>query len=697
MKRRNIGVLTAELSDSYQARVWEGITEEALIGDEGVICFLGSRIDSPDAQEAAANAVYEMATPENISGLIVIAGAISTYAARERIQRLFDSHGSFPMVSIGVPVEGAGNISVDNRNALGELVDHIIDVHNRSQIAIIAGPRWHVESEQRRQAVEQRLKDHGLSLHPDLIFHGTFEPVSGRDAVMKFMESPQKPDAIISLNDTMALAALKELRKRKIRVPEDISLTGFDGLEETLYSTPPLTTVLQPLKDLGREAMRELRLMMNKGERRDIFLKCQPLYRQSCGCAPRKKEEDNKSDFHQSRIQAALRLEERERSIILREIGFSLSETFETTALLSRLREGLKRIGFNDGFLVLYSEDTNSSERTLLNIVEKAPQVFSKKVSIPPSRILPEGLLSTRSVKIWILVPLVFLDHALGYLVLPADSSDREVYEILAMQLASSLQGAQLLEEIRNHERSLEKEVVKRTQQISKTNQMLRKEIDKRIRLEAEVTEISRRTMERIGQDLHDDLSQYLAGIAMHASVLESRLKNEDQELRDGITTINRLLADSIERTKGIARGLFPVGLNDEGLEVVLRALAEATQTGTGIPITVTVESEWNDKDSEFSLEIYRIIQEALYNSVRHSNCKTVEIHLYTHDSQDAAFFVAEVIDDGKGITNENPVNGMGLKIMKYRAEKTGAELKIETGESGTRIRYILPIIREVL
>ena len=186
----------------------------------------------------------------------------------------------------------------------------------------------------------------------------------------------------------MALAAMKELQSRGIRVPEDISLTGFDGIEETLYSNPPLTTVHQPLKDLGREAMKELRLMMKGGERRNIDLGCRPVYRQSCGCAAHEENEKDSSHLQQSHIQATRRLEEKERSKVLREIGFSLSETFETSALLARLREGLRKIGFGDGFLVLYGGDENSTERILHNLVEEAPSVFpKKKIIVPASRI----------------------------------------------------------------------------------------------------------------------------------------------------------------------------------------------------------------------------------------------------------------------------------------------------------------------
>ena len=759
MNRRTVGVLTAELSDSYQAAVWKGIASEARRGGERVVCFLGSRINSPDAQETAANAVYELAAPQNISGLIVITSAISTYAGRERVQRLFDTHGSVPMVSIGVPVSGAGSIVADGREALVDIVDHLVSVHKRSRFALVAGPQWHVESVQRKAAVLKRLEGHGIRLEDGMVVNGTFEPESGRDAVRSILESPKRPDALVCLNDRMALGVLEELQHQGVRVPEDISVTGFDNIEDCRYSTPPLSTVGQPLSLLGESAMAQIRDMMNGGTPEPVVHTCNAVFRESCGCempmtdrrdgkpetreqeesyarlvhsqmtallrqgtplpawdtdigssAPRNPEDSppfppepdspgkqaayNRilGEFRE-RTQGVRRLSDRARAAVLRQVGLLLSEAFEIPVLLNRLREGLRTIGFTEAYLVLF-EDEGQESRSRLMIAGTAEDGYAESGDLfPGSRILPDGVFSDRGQDTWALVPLVFTSRALGYLLLPGDIPDGEIYEILALQLASSLQGAMLLEQVRNHEQSLEEEVSRRTEELVDANRALIEEIATRSRLEAEVVEISRKTMERIGQDLHDDLCQYLAGISMHMSVLENHLAESGSGLRPLAARVNKLLNESIDRTRDIARGLLPAGIRESGLMAALQALAKASGKSSGIPVSVLENPAADLLDSEVALDIYGIIQEALHNSLRHSNCRSVEIRLSETESPETGrCLVAEVNDNGKGFDGLPSEVGMGLKIMRYRAEKAGAELSFHPGTPGSTVRCTVPL-----
>jgi signal transduction histidine kinase len=116
----------------------------------------------------------------------------------------------------------------------------------------------------------------------------------------------------------------------------------------------------------------------------------------------------------------------------------------------------------------------------------------------------------------------------LGYILLPGGAEEPAVYDTLRDELASALKGTLFLDKVRSHERRLEEEVARRTAQLTRMNDELTKEIDRRQRLEREVLEIFNRTMQRIGQDLHDDLCQHPAGIAMLAKVLRGGLSPAD-------------------------------------------------------------------------------------------------------------------------------------------------------------------------
>ncbi len=272
---------------------------------------------------------------------------------------------------------------------------------------------------------------------------------------------------------------------------------------------------------------------------------------------------------------------------------------------------------------------------------------------------------------------------------LPARVDDQRVYDTLGEQVASALKGALLLDQVRGHERRLEVEVARRTAELTRANRDLTQEIDRRVHLEQEVVEISNRTMQRIGQDIHDDLCQHLAGIAMLGSVVRAALSTDSQPLASSVDRINDLLADSIVRAKQIARGLVPTGLEARGLAAAVEALVESARRSYRVSIDFRASPEFLLPDTERALQVYRIVQEALSNALKHSGSERVEVQLYNEavaSRRSRPVLVAEVTDFGAGLPQVIPEEGMGLRIMRYRAEKAQAELRIERLDPGTRI-----------
>jgi signal transduction histidine kinase len=291
-----------------------------------------------------------------------------------------------------------------------------------------------------------------------------------------------------------------------------------------------------------------------------------------------------------------------------------------------------------------------------------------------------------------VLEPLVFQDEPLGYLLFPGGAEEPAVYDSLPEQVASSLKGALLLEQVHSHERRLEAEVQRRTAELTRANRELTREIERRLHLEREVSEISNRTMQRIGQDLHDDLCQHLAGIAMHASVLRGGLAGADGKALAAIEQIGALLEDSIARAKQIARGLYPAGLEAHGLGAAVEELVEAIRRSYPAAIDFRASPGFALRDTERALQVYRIVQEALANALKHSGSVRVEVRLYQAGPPGQRRLVAEVSDRGCGLPAAVPADRMGLRIMRYRAERAGAELRIQSLQPGTRVSCILPL-----
>lgn len=778
---RMIGVFTADLDDAYQTAVWQGIEHRAQETNLGVICFVGSRIGSPITAEATANVAFRIADPKSLDGIIVISAAITTFLAKSGVRKLFALRKGFPQVSVGVQVPGVSSITVDGSGGIREMVRHLSLVHERRHFAAIGGPPDHAEAEQRRRAFFKAIEELGLPFYPQMYVTGTFVQESGAEAARELMSSGIPFDALVCMNDRMAIGALAELRRAGVRVPEETSVVGFDGIEDAGSVTPPLTTVVQPLYELGVAAVDAIADLLNGGKPERRLLECAPSISESCGCPPKltftdgipygaeggigkdtiealvrlaetgegeaflrrlngeltsdlvtgkeiKRWHDGLSFVRKSaarvdgevgerrtelfaraailvaeaeaRRQAERRVVAENRFASLRAISASLGSAFDLPIMLERLDAALTTLHIEKGYLVLFEQDDPEIDHSRLIFVHDASNPVSETSDLPTrfrtNKLLPPSIDAVWRNRHWVLEPLVFQDEAVGYLLLSGGIEKPAVYDSLRDQVASALKGSLLLRQVREHERSLEVEVARRTQELTKANLELTQEIGRRARLEQEVIEISNRTMERIGQDLHDDLCQHLAGIAMLASVARKAVPKTENTLSDSLDHIAKLLADSIGRVRQIARGLVPAGLESHGLSAAIEALVAAATRSYRVTIDFRATPDFTIEDTDRALQVYRIVQEALSNSLKHSCAEHISVRLYSEDSvpprKGRRILVAEVADVGVGLPKKQSTDGMGMRIMKYRAEKAQIELAISSDKHGTRMVCRIPI-----
>jgi len=201
------------------------------------------------------------------------------------------------------------------------------------------------------------------------------------------------------------------------------------------------------------------------------------------------------------------------------------------------------------------------------------------------------------------------------------------------------------------------------------------RDITARKRLEKEVLEISDREQRRIGQDLHDDLCQHLAGIGLMSEVLEQKLAAKAAPESADARHIAGHVQGAIGQTRMLARGLSPVAIESVDLPAALTELASNTEQMFRIrcrfkrakPLPAT-------GDAAVSTHLYRIAQEAISNAIRHGGATDVTIRL----KAEGAEAVLSVTDNGAGfIPPKDDYRGMGLRIMKYRAGIIGGALDI--------------------
>jgi two-component system sensor kinase FixL len=206
------------------------------------------------------------------------------------------------------------------------------------------------------------------------------------------------------------------------------------------------------------------------------------------------------------------------------------------------------------------------------------------------------------------------------------------------------------------------------------------RDITERKRLEKEITEISNREQQRIGQDLHDGLCQELAGIQLMCEVLEQKLAAKSNAESNQAGQIAGHIRDAISHTRKLARGLSPVEFEANGLMSALHEFAAHVQKIFRIECRFECPEPVLIRNNVFATHLYRIVQEAVNNAVKHGRAERILISLKPAGDRIAL----TVTDDGLGFSDETKKSGgMGLHIMKYRASVLDAALEVRSGVDG--------------
>lgn len=211
-------------------------------------------------------------------------------------------------------------------------------------------------------------------------------------------------------------------------------------------------------------------------------------------------------------------------------------------------------------------------------------------------------------------------------------------------------------------------------------------DITERRLLEAELLEASNREQRRLGQDLHDDLGQWLTGMHLEARALAMRLKAKSEAEGAHAERLAVCAREALERTRMISRGLAPAVIESGGLCAALEELAANTERMFRVACECTCTDGLSVKRSDAALHLYRIAQEALSNALRHGQATRVEIILERLDDGRKRLVIR---DNGSGIVHSGAQRpGLGMRIIQYRVESLSAKVEFGLAEGGgTEVR----------
>ena len=255
----SIGVITQAIDSPFYGAALNGIEDQL---DPAGYCplFVSGRWDA--AVEARCISVL---LARRVDGIIVLTGRLSDQALKACARIV-------PTVVTGRSLKSPGLFSLNFDNFEGGRLatSHLIELGHR-RIAFVSGDQDHPDANERLRGYRAAIEAAGLGYEPRLVVQGAFSEESGLEAVNKLVCGGERFSAIFAANDQMAHGAMLGLHRHGLRVPDDISVVGFDDLPISVYAIPPLSTVHQPAYELGWLAAAAM-LQLLAGEKPSITL-----------------------------------------------------------------------------------------------------------------------------------------------------------------------------------------------------------------------------------------------------------------------------------------------------------------------------------------------------------------------------------------------------------------------------------------
>lgn len=270
----SVGII---LSDPFFADLIQGAVRSGNDSDY----ILTILMETGDSAKSADRVYRRFIRSRHVDGVVILSSVVEDPI----VERLMNDR--FPFVLIGRHPHHAVNfVDIDNRAAARDAVAHLLE-HGYRHIGIVDGPPNMIASIDRYAGYVTALQEAGRLPDPALTVHSDFTRRGGYRAMQSILEAnPTPPDAMFVASDTMASGVLQALRDSGLGVPGDVAVMGFDGLDETLVSQPILSTVYQPIRDLGAQGVQALIDLLERPEHAPIqrFLPYRLQIRRTCGC-----------------------------------------------------------------------------------------------------------------------------------------------------------------------------------------------------------------------------------------------------------------------------------------------------------------------------------------------------------------------------------------------------------------------------
>lgn len=282
-----IAVLVGAMSSYYQEGIMRGAADVAAKQGYNVIGFSGGVINSPDPLSLARGRIFDLIDMSIISGVISPFSSHMRYLDEQQSQDFIDRFAGVPLVNISSRIQGVTNIVTDFESSFIELFEHLYHTHGHRNILLMRGPKHHLSSDLRTDIYKAQLAKFGLPFDESMLIYTDLNKAAAELKFTSWLDNADRQiDVIITVNDNQALGIMDVCRDRGIRVPDDLAVIGSMNTLEGMFSSPTLTSIKEPLYELGQAAAIELIAQIEgKAYEPEIKVPTSLVIRNSCGCA----------------------------------------------------------------------------------------------------------------------------------------------------------------------------------------------------------------------------------------------------------------------------------------------------------------------------------------------------------------------------------------------------------------------------
>ena len=439
--KKKIAVFANGWSNEYLELVLEGAKNRAAEDNIDLFVFLNYSSGSEgDPGNVGESMIFSLPNIQDFDAVLLMGNTINMAYEREDLREKILKY-KIPAISLEYPMQDIPYIGTDTYQGIYNLMLHVLEVHHAHDFIFMSGPRSNQESESRKKAVEDALETAGLVLREENIIEADWSYFVSYDKTIEYVNTHDKlPDAIVCANDEMAIGVCTALDLMKIRVPDDVIVTGCDYLRRGQDFFPILSTVGREWDKLGYQGMDMLIQKMNGAEiPMNTVLQSTPVIGESCGC----NVSMIKSDERLHSILANYRVQ-REDTVNEWQLRY-IDELFSKKNSVDGLKESMRKT-FQDNhsfegedFMLCivdrYFEEKESWEELKLGELTERMDVYVNLVGgkavitdkFPTKKLLPYYDGNTEETQVYLFVPLNTKVTSIGYVV--QKNNLKRVYE----------------------------------------------------------------------------------------------------------------------------------------------------------------------------------------------------------------------------------------------------------------------------